>query len=209
MTKVKAIQKVLEQNGGAAGWGNMYIEAFYPEIKEPKDWKAALRGVPYREVDKRFKLLGAGVVALKDYDESRLVLNEDVTDTTQSVEAKIRLGQERFRKTLLRLLKRCPITSIDEPRTLLASYIKPRAVSTDAERMAVFNGFIFSPTIDKLFDAGLTTFENDKRVLVSALLSKANAQRIGIEHHKKKYPALPLEGRESYLTYHRQYVFAG
>lgn len=208
MTKVEAIKKVLEDNGGVAIWSIIYnqIEKYYPEIKRQKDWKAGIRGVLYRDLGKSFKMLEEGVVALIKYDENNLVLKEDIGDTSKSIQAKIRVGQEKFRKNLLKHLKECPITGIDEKRILLASHIKPWAVSTNEERLDIYNGFIFSPTIDKLFDKGLITFENNKELIISPTLSEVNIGSIGIVSGKK-YFKLPIENRINYLEFHRENIF--
>lgn len=208
MTKVDAIKKVLEDNNGIAIWSIIYnqIEKYYPEIKRQKDWKAGVRGVLYRDLGKNFKILEEGVVALIRYDESNLVLKEDIGDTSKSIQTKIRIGQEKFRKNLLKHLKVCPITGIDENRILLASHIKPWAVSTNEERLDIYNGFIFSPTIDKLFDKGLITFENNKELIISPTLSELNIGSIGIIAGKK-YLKLPIENRTNYLEFHRENIF--
>lgn len=208
MTKVDAIKKVLEDNNGVAIWSIIYnqIEKYYPEIRKPKDWKAGVRGVLYRDIGKNFKMLEEGVVALIDYDENNLVLNEDIGDTSKSVQTKIRIGQEKFRKNLLKHLKECPITGINEQRILLASHIKPWAISTNEERLDIHNGFILSPTVDKLFDKGLITFENNKKLIISPTLSKSNIDKIGIISGKK-YLKLPTENRIGYLEFHRENIF--
>lgn len=208
MTKVEAIKRVLEDNNGVAVWSIIYnqIEKYYPEVKRQKDWKAGVRGVLYRDVGKNFKMLEEGIVALIGYDENNLVLKEDVGDTTKSIQTKIRIGQEKFRKNLLKHLKVCPITGIDETRILLASHIKPWAISTNEERLDIYNGFIFSPTIDKLFDKGLITFENNRELIISPTLSKINTNIIGIVAGKK-YLKLPIENRMSYLEFHRENIF--
>jgi putative restriction endonuclease len=151
-------------------------------------------------------MLEEGVVALIRYDENNLVLKEDIGDTTKSIQTKIRIGQEKFRKNLLKYLKVCPITGIDEKRILLASHIKPWSVSTNEERLDIYNGFIFSPTIDKLFDKGLITFENNKELIISPTLSEVNIGSIGIVAGKK-YLKLPIEDRMSYLEFHRKNIF--
>ncbi len=208
MTKVEAIKKVLEDNNGVAVWSVIYnqLEKYYPEIKRQKDWKAGVRGVLYRDIGKNFKMLDEGVIALLNYDDNKLVLKEDVGDTTKSIETKIRIGQDRFRKNLLKYLKVCPITGIDETRILLASHIKPWALSTNDERLDINNGFIFSPTIDKLFDKGLITFENNKQVIISPSISIKNIEKTGIEFGKK-YLKLPLDNRLKYLEFHRENIF--
>lgn len=208
MTKVEAIKKVLEDNGGVATWNIVYnhLEKYYPNIKKSKEWKAGVRGVLYRELEKKFKMLDVGLIALLEFDEQNLLLKEDVKDTSKSIQTKIRIGQNKFRQNLLKFLKSCPITGIDETRILLASHIKPWALSSNDERLDIHNGFIFSPTIDKLFDNGLITFENNKELIISPLLTIKNIQLIGIEAGKK-YIKLPVENRLNYLEYHRSNIF--
>ncbi|MBI5327039.1 MAG: HNH endonuclease [Deltaproteobacteria bacterium] len=208
MTKVEAIKKVLEDNGGIAVWNIIYnqLEKYYPNIKRQKDWKAGVRGVLYRDIGKSFKMLDEGVISLIDYDENKLALKEEIGETTKSIQASIRIGQEKFRKKLLKYLKFCPITGIDDIRILVASHIKPWAVCNNNERLDVLNGFVFSPTIDKLFDKGLITFENNKELYISKTLSETNIKKIGLEEGKK-YNQLPIIGRINYIEYHRNNIF--
>ena len=130
----------------------------------------------------------------------------DVENTSKIIQQTIRVGQEKFRRILLDEISFCPITGITDKRILTASHIKPWRVSNNNERLDKNNGFIFSPTIDKLFDIGLITFENNKSLLVSKSLDKSNIISIGIEP-KKVYEKLPLENRMQYLEYHRNYIF--
>ena len=80
VTKVTALISLLSDNGGAASWKYIYdnIENYYPNIKVPRDWQAALRGVLYRELrnNRQFKRIGLGVFALLDYQEKEVV--EDI-----------------------------------------------------------------------------------------------------------------------------------
>ena len=50
---------------------------------------------------------------------------------------------------------------INEESLLIASHIKPWAVSDSKERIDPNNGFILSPLYDKLFDRGYITFSDD------------------------------------------------
>jgi len=73
MTKVEAIQKVMEDNHGTASLEIIYknIEKYYPTAKNSHEWEAGIRGVLYREIrnNKRFKKIGLSIYALKDYVE--------------------------------------------------------------------------------------------------------------------------------------------
>ena len=120
-----------------------------------------------------------------------------------------RLGQGKYRDRLLEECPFCPITKINDERLLVASHIKPWAVSNDEEKVDPKNGFILSPLYDKLFDRGFITFTNDRKVIVSDWLSPQNKRRIGIESGQF-FQALPIDDlREEYLFFHRESVFHG
>lgn len=75
MTKIEAIAKVMEDNGGTASLDIIYdnITKYYPTAKESNEWEAGLRGVLYREVrnNRRFKKIGLSIYALLDYQEEQ------------------------------------------------------------------------------------------------------------------------------------------
>lgn len=120
-----------------------------------------------------------------------------------------RNGQGVYREKLLEECPFCPITMINDERLLIASHIKPWAVSNDKEKIDPKNGFMLSPLYDKLFDRGFITFTDDRHVLISNWLSPLNKQRIGIKEDDY-IQLLPLDDeRKAYLKFHRQSVFKG
>ncbi len=120
-----------------------------------------------------------------------------------------REGQGKYREKLLQECSMCPITGITEESLLIASHIKPWAVSNDYEKVDPKNGFILSPLYDKMFDRGLITFTSDRRIKITDWLSNHDKSRIQISDNQQ-VPALPLdEARLKYLEYHNKYVFKG
>lgn len=211
MTKVEAIIKVMQDNGGLANWTILYneTEKYYPNIKRAETWQFGIRGVLYREVknQKNFKKIDDGLYALIDFDEDYLVLDED-RNTESSTISKMRIGQDKFRNSLLKALKsQCPVTQINDERLLIASHIKPWALSNNNERLDTNNGFLLSIMIDRLFDKGFITFSFKKEILISNSLSNYNAKKIGI-YNKQIIENLPLENSEHYLEYHHNKVFS-
>jgi len=213
MTKVEAIKKLLEDNGGIATWEIIYneIEKYYPKAKVSREWQAGIRGVLYREIKnkKSFKKIDEGTFAILNYDERNLVLPDTITkdkETTKEIITKVRVGQAQFRKKLILSLKKCPITKIDDSRILNASHIKPWVMSDNQERLDAKNGFLFSPTFDKLFDRGFITFSNNKEIIISSTLAQKNIDRLNI-HSGQQFEDLPVIGREEYLEYHRNKIF--
>ena len=90
---------------------------------------------------------------------------------------------------------------------MIASHIKPWAKADNEEKIDPKNGFMLTPTYDKLFDRGFITFEDDKRLIVSPWLSPMNQKRLNI-YTGMLINKLPLdEKRKEYLKYHRENVF--
>lgn len=118
-------------------------------------------------------------------------------------------AQAKYREKLLAECPYCPITTISDERLLVASHIKPCAVSEENEAFDPKNGFILSPLYDRLFDQGFISFDEKKCMMVSNWISPANQERCQIKSGVF-IQRLPLdEKREFYLQYHRQFVFKG
>lgn len=135
-------------------------------------------------------------------------IENDANITTPERETiiKSRIGQGKYREELLKECPYCPITMVNDERLLIASHIKPWVESNNFEKTDSKNGFMFTPTYDKLFDRGFISFENDGTMLVSPWISPMNQKRLNI-FNGKKIKMLPTEGREAYLFYHRECVF--
>lgn len=118
-------------------------------------------------------------------------------------------AQAKYRAKLLEECPYCPITKISDERLLVASHIKPYAVSEKNEAFDPKNGFTLSPLYDRLFDQGFISFDDKKRMMVSNWISPSNQERCHIKAGTF-IQMLPLDDkREFYLQYHRQYVFKG
>lgn len=144
----------------------------------------------------------------KGKDDAPIIVPEEPKKKDTEI-SRARIGQGQYRENLLLECPFCPITMINDERLLIASHIKPWAVSDDNEKIDHKNGFMLSPLYDKLFDRGFITFTQDRKVHVSEWLSPANKNRIGITEGQF-IQQLPLdEFREQYLTYHRDSVFKG
>lgn len=129
-----------------------------------------------------------------------------ITATERAQLIKSRIGQGKFRLELLENCGTCPITQINDPQLLIASHIKPWSVSTNIERLDVYNGLMFTPTFDKLFDNGLISFEDNKRILISPWMSNSTVVKLNIIQNQE-ITLLPVVGREHFLLYHRENIF--
>jgi len=116
-------------------------------------------------------------------------------------------AQQKFRQGALKLWNNeCAVLGVNEQKILIASHIKPWRVSQDDERVDPKNSLILSPLYDKLFDLGIITFnEHTGNIILSNQISDNHYDRLGIDD-TKKLRFLP-NGVDSYLTYHKEYVF--
>ena len=140
----------------------------------------------------------------REEEEVKVLENNEET----RVLSRARKGQGKYREDLLHICPYCPITMVSDERILIASHIKPWAKSNDMEKIDPMNGFMFTPTIDYLFDRGFLSFTNDKKTKLSPFLSKMTYSKLGISDNKS-FLSLPVEGREEYLDYHRKEIFQG
>jgi len=138
-----------------------------------------------------------------------IIENEQVAIKEKQIEEKekltlqkARIGQGEYRVKLLAECPFCPITLIADDRLLIASHIKPWAMSNEFEKTDPKNGFMFTPTIDRLFDRGFLSFTNDKKTILSPFLSNMTYSKLGLSDNIT-IPHLPINGREEYLEFHR------
>ncbi|SED97348.1 HNH endonuclease [Prevotella sp. lc2012] len=163
----------------------------------------------FEEIEKRKAYIENYGVFKKAEEENLIGVYEEEVEKKKPSVRYGREGQDEYRKKLLEECPFCPITMINEESLLIASHIKPWAVSDSRERIDPNNGFIFSPLYDKLFDRGYITFSNDKRVSISNWLSRQVKERIGIKENQL-FQFLPMnDERAHYLDYHRRTVFKG
>ena len=136
------------------------------------------------------------------------VLGEFVEDelcTTGSATVKTRVGQDKFRKDVLKYWKRrCTLTGVALEDILRASHIKPWRVSSDLERLDKYNGLLLTPTLDTLFDKGLISFMPDTGSIVMSEKVRKVAPHLGVSDQMR----IRIEkGHRKYLKYHFENVF--
>lgn len=114
-----------------------------------------------------------------------------------------RRGQGIFRLNLLKLWKKCCVTGDSNGELLIASHIKPWRFSNNFERLDKFNGLLLTPTLDRLFDKGLITFDcNNGKILLSKELK--DIELLGINSDMR---INLFEENKKYLEYHNKHVF--
>ena len=127
----------------------------------------------------------------------------DLNDTEKETLIQARLGQGKFRESLINLWKGCSVSGYKNTSLLIASHIKPWAKATNDERLDKYNGLLLTPNLDKAFDRGFITFDEGGKIIISKSLSEAKA--LGI-HPKLKIQSFHKETKV-YMLYHRNKIF--
>jgi putative restriction endonuclease len=99
--------------------------------------------------------------------------------------------------------EKCMVEKLAYP-VLIASHIKPFALSNEFESYDPNNGFLLSRNFDTLFDLGYITFENDGEIKFSEKLSNDVIEFVS---NYKLENIFLNEKRLEYLDYHRNEVF--
>ena len=140
-------------------------------------------------------------------EQEERINNSKISEVTKKNILTARVGQGEYRSKLLLECPFCPFTMVNDERLLIASHIKPWAKSNDDEKIDPKNGFILTPTYDRLFDQGFITFSNEKKLIVSPWITPMNQKRLSI-YNGMKIPYLPMDSkREEYLEYHRKNIY--
>lgn len=115
-----------------------------------------------------------------------------------------RIGQGSFRSDLEKYWKVCAVTGCAKPELLVASHIKPWKDSDNFERLDVYNGLLLAPHLDRAFDRGYVSFDDEGRIILSDAFSDRDQRILGIHPDMKLRKIEPNHLR--YLDYHRKYV---
>lgn len=128
--------------------------------------------------------------------------SQGISETTRTALVNARIGQGGYRKRLLRLWGgQCAVSACSVPSVLVASHAKSWASSSNAERLDVYNGLVLAASIDRLFDAGLISFDDDGQLLHKALpCSELRAVGLGDDSRLR----FVHEPHKAYLSAHRR-----
>ena len=118
---------------------------------------------------------------------------------------KARIGQGRFRESLIDYWSTCAVTGCMEVSLLRASHIKPWAEASLAERLSLYNGLLLSPALDASFDSGYVSFDDEGKILISERLGAADASALGI--HADMFLRRIKPEHKKYLAFHRKHKF--
>lgn len=136
-----------------------------------------------------------------------LNINEEIIDVSvknYKVLVNVRSLQSSFRKRLINYWEGSSVLDCKEVDILIASHIKRFCDSNKLEKYDLFNGFLFTPNYDKLFDNHLITFDEKGGIIISKSLNETTLKQLGIYKSARiKADKLKPEHLE-YLVFHRE-----
>lgn len=97
---------------------------------------------------------------------------------------------------------KCSLSGCESLGFLVASHIKPWKVSDNKERLDKFNGLLLLANLDKAFDLGFISFEENGQIILFSRIEKPEV--LGV--HNKMHVELE-DGQQEYMAYHREKVF--
>ena len=139
------------------------------------------------------------------------ILVEDLSEildnipTTKLQEIEARIGHGKYRKNLIELWKMCSLSEYNKIDFLIASHIKPWRESSSFEKTDPYNGLLLKPNIDKLFDSGYISFNEDGTIIISSLLTDIDMINMSISRDMKLFKI--YDENKKYLEYHRDNIF--
>jgi hypothetical protein len=207
--KVKSNTVALHIAGMSVNYPEHLIH--HPHIRPGKRWDLF-----WKENSKQYRLWEPekDPQPLYGYDARNVISSEEqvlndfanidklnISETEKELLKKSRIGQGKFRENVIKISGgTCRVTGIKNPYLLIASHIKPWCECNDTERLDRYNGLLLAPHIDKLFDRGLISFEDNGDMLVSETAEEV-MQQWNISN--KNVGAFPPK-QMKYLKWHRE-----
>ena len=134
-------------------------------------------------------------------EETKINNNANLSSTEKEALVKSRIGQGRFRDSLIAYWNGCSVTSCEAIPILVASHIKPWRKSDNTQRLDVYNGLLLTPNLDKLFDRGYISFDDKGKLICSDALPQRDMKILGAS------PSMSLtrieDRHKAYLAFHR------
>ena len=177
----------IEEDGNYNIWSLQLLAAFLRRASE------LARSMPETSISRYQKEI-----------QNALDTEPDIKGTEREALIRQRIGQDIYRQALIDYWGgSCALSGIDIPEILRASHAKAWSeCETDAERLDVYNGFLFRADIDALFDRHLITFADEGCLIPSPRLTDYQLRALNLDG--KRYITHISPQHLPYLAWHRQ-----
>ena len=118
-----------------------------------------------------------------------------------------RRGQDKLREELIKYWDgSCAVTGLKTKELLVTSHIKPWSLCENAhEKLDIFNALLLNVALDKAFDQGLISFDDNGKIIISPIWDpkEANILVINPDMSLRKIEKAHLK----YLNFHKENIF--
>lgn len=179
------------------------LKTAYPDFKGFNQVKQI---IPLSYFDAIYELINRAVEDKQNQDLSIIeeIENGGLMGEEKEAFVKVRINQGVFRERLLRKYSKCCLCGVCASDFLIASHIKPWAMSNSNEKLDSENGLLLCPNHDKLFDSGWISFSDEGNILVSPALQQN--ERIFMNVHEEM-KILMSEEKRRYMEFHRENIY--
>lgn len=191
------------------GTGNGNQVAYLAEVgREVYEFLIGPLGIPDSGYEVEASQVDAPLARIDDAIQAIIRDDPGLDATTKEQVVKSRYGQGLFRQSIFNFESSCRLTKVSNPRLLIASHIKPwRLCENSIERLDGANGLLLTPHVDRLFDRGFISFEDDGDVMLSRKLDHVDLDRLGLSEACANGCGVFHPKQANYLDYHRNNVF--
>ena len=134
--------------------------------------------------------------------ENAIITDASISETEKEAVVKSRIGQGAFRQRLVDFWHGCSVTNCQTQSLLIASHIRPWRKSDNLQRLDVYNGLLLIPNLDKLFDKGYISFDNNGIIILSDFLPLSEYRLLGVQRGMR---LVHIETNHiPYLKFHRE-----
>lgn len=139
-------------------------------------------------------------------DLKTITENKTTNQTTVQALVNARIGQGKFGAEVMKLWNNaCCVTGSLTRAAIAACHIKPWRYSNNCERLDPNNGLPLTANLHALFDAGLISFDEEGKMLISSKLSQTEQAIFSLDGCKlNKTPSPEVV---EYMSYHRNEIF--
>lgn len=129
--------------------------------------------------------------------------NLTISKTEREAITRARVGQGVFRSGLIDFWHGCSISAFSHYDMLIASHIKPWCVSSNLQRLDVYNGLLLLPNFDRLFDKGYISFQDSGRIVFSRYFPPSERALLGMDESLRLVKI--DDSHKPYLRFHRNH----
>jgi hypothetical protein len=163
----------------------------------PKDYGALIESLPIEIFD----------LTKEDIDVlNRIQGDGNLSKTEKQTQIQARVGQGKFRNDVIaRAEGKCEVTGVTDKSLLIASHIHAWSkCETNDERLDCNNGLLLSPSLDKLFDKGYISFDDEGLMLIKPKSVEMLKMLIPNSSENLKLIKKPKADQCRYLKIHRK-----